>query len=106
VPKQPILLADQVTASFEIREQNTVLFNNMITSLLEGRAESFRYWRDRLYSTGVRDAQEYVARLLHAVYAAGVLAQCSGGIPRVANLLRAFRENPDAAIQLTTGGRR
>jgi hypothetical protein len=87
------------TPSFEISEQNTIPFNNMMTSLLEGKTESFCYWRDRLYSTGICDAQEYTTRLLHAVYAVGVLREnLYGDISLIDGYFGLLANYPDKAF--------
>lgn len=54
--------------------ENSVPFQNMLTSLLHRNdSQGFRYWRDRLYGSHRSDGYEYLARMIDASVAAGVL---------------------------------
>ena len=58
----------------EIADQNRVPFTNIIQSLfVKHDSDSFQYWRDQLQRNRLNDAQEYVARLLDAVFSIGSL---------------------------------
>lgn len=55
--------------------ENSVPFQNMLKSLLQNKdGEGFRYWRDKLYANHRSDGYEYLARMIDACVATGVLS--------------------------------
>ena len=72
---------------FKVESVSVAPFRNMIASVLTGNADSFNYWRERLRSSGVADANEYAARAIYAAYAAGVIQQCGAGLQSLSTIL-------------------
>jgi putative sterol carrier protein len=78
---RPIAPPGVETFSPSISEENKAPFRNVLRSLLDFKADAFLYWRDRLYATGVNDAQTYVTRALNGSYAAAALSLRCAGFP-------------------------
>ena len=67
------------TFAAQIADQNRVPFSNIIQSVFAKLdSNSFQYWRDQLFRNRLNDAQEYVARLLDAVFSIGALEHVTG----------------------------
>jgi hypothetical protein len=65
-----------------VAKENEAPFRNVLRALLDFKADAFLYWRDRVYATGVNDAQTYVTRALDGSYAAIALGLRCSAFPR------------------------
>ena len=77
----PIVQPSVETFSPRIAEDNGPPFRNVLRSLLDFKAGAFLYWRDRLYATGINDAQTYVTRVLDGSYGSAALTLRCAGFP-------------------------